>query len=249
MFAARGGFFASQGPVIVTGGTLTYDGDYSVRSFTANGASTLSISGGSLNIEYLIVGGGAQGSTDIGTQNGVGGGGGGQVLTGFITLAPTSYGVVVGRGNNQDGVSSIDTVGSAAKGQQGAAGSGIGGADGSGTYTGGNPGSTLSGGGGAGASQNGSNAASSAVGGAGGTGVTSSITGTSVVYGSGGGGGGRDGGGAGGTNGGTGGDSGTAATVGVVNTGGGGGGAYQSSSPANGGTGIVVIRYLTAGTL
>jgi len=115
--------------------------------------------------------------------------------------------------------------------------------------------SNAGGGGGAGASgSNGSAPSGFGQGGPGGNGTSSSITGSSVTRGGGGGGnsrfatpsslpgsGGSGGGGAGG-----GGSPGQAAVAGTANTGGGGGGGDfpQPSNPAaNGGSGIVVIRY------
>jgi hypothetical protein len=89
-------------------------------------------------------------------------------------------------------------------------------------------------------------------GGTGGPGVFSSITGTSIQRGGGGGGGcdettnylpgigGLGGGGTGGT------PTATAGTPGTANTGGGGGGGTRAAG-GNGGSGIVIIRYLTAG--
>ena len=54
MFSARGGFMeAGPSVVTVTGGTLTTDGLYSVRTFTSSG--TLGISGGTLSFDYLVI--------------------------------------------------------------------------------------------------------------------------------------------------------------------------------------------------
>lgn len=82
-------------------------------------------------------------------------------------------------------------------------------------------------------------------GGHGGEGVTSSISGTSRVYGSGGGGGASNGPGTGGTNAG----SGTAAAKNApANYGGGGGGggaAAGGDAGGTGGSGVVILRYLT----
>ena len=109
-----------------------------------------------------------------------------------------------------------------------------------------------SGGGGGGASEAGTNRDcwSNATGGAGGDGLTSTITGTAIVYG-GGGGGGSDNtsseaqGGSGG--GGNGGSNDTSPTPGTGNTGGGGGGGkqgtYSGSDGAAGGSGVIIIRY------
>ena len=117
-------------------------------------------------------------------------------------------------------------------------------------------------GGGGGAGGAGANAPAQHLGGAGGIGVSSMITGSSVPYGGGGGGGVNancgclhpNGGGAGGAGGGGNGSSlgyGGGAyfngTSGAANTGGGGGGTDPESTLAgNGGSGIVIVRYLAS---
>ena len=53
MFASRGGFINGSELATVTGGTLTYDGLYSVRTFTSNG--NLTIVDGSLNTDRILV--------------------------------------------------------------------------------------------------------------------------------------------------------------------------------------------------
>jgi len=127
---------------------------------------------------------------------------------------------------------------------QGFAGQGFAGGVGSGG------GSTQASGGGGGAGAAGANAVSGN-GGAGGAGVTSSITGSAVARAGGGGGGAQDGtGGAGGSGvGGAGTDDATTAGAGTVNTGSGGGGGGWTGSSAGvggaGGSGVVIIRYLT----
>ena len=99
------------------------------------------------------------------------------------------------------------------------------------------------GGGGAGAvGNNGSNTA----GGAGGAGVASSISGSSVTRGGGGGGARYNGSaGAGGSGGGGAGGSNSVGTSGTANTGG-GGGAGSNANAGNGGSGVVIIRYLAS---
>jgi len=103
------------------------------------------------------------------------------------------------------------------------------------------------GGGGGGATTAGADATPGA-GGAGGQGLTSTITGTAVVYGSGGGGAGSNSSGLGGSNGGNAATVGSPATSGVANTGGGGGAGGDGSSGrqenGSGGSGIVVLRYV-----
>jgi hypothetical protein len=104
------------------------------------------------------------------------------------------------------------------------------------------------GGGGGGAGAVGGNGGSGAgPGGTGGNGVAVAITGSSITYAGGGGGGSYSstGGVAGTGGGGTGGGASTNSTAGTVNTGGGGGGSGQTGGVGrNGGSGIVVVRYL-----
>jgi len=235
MFATRVGFYKQPAPstITVTGGTLTFDGSYSVRTFTGNG--TLGISGGNLACDYLVVGGGGRGDTgnyDIaGSESGRGGGGGsgGQTLTGTTTINSGSYAVTIGGSQQNTTVGSLFTAlkgnnGSFRTGGASVGGSGSGGTGGLGTGT---------------AATNGNN------------GVLSSISGVSVRYGAGGGGGANFTAGTGGTTGGgTGGtyQGPTNATAGSPGTGSGGGGGATSSNNGGGGDGIFIIRYLTAGT-
>lgn len=125
-----------------------------------------------------------------------------------------------------------------------------------------NQGGYGAGGGGGGAGGVGANAPAQHRGGAGGIGVSTSITGTATQFGGGGGGGvnnnnsasNLNGGGLGGSGGGGNGSTlgyGTGAyfdgTAGAANTGGGGGGTDPESNLAgNGGSGIVVVRYLAS---
>jgi len=106
----------------------------------------------------------------------------------------------------------------------------------------------MAGGGGAGAV----GTSPSGTGAAGGIGIASSITGTSVYYAGGGGGGGWNGQGAGGTGGGgAAGAYNVTPTPGTVNTGGGGGGGgYDTTYRAGaiGGSGVVILRFLSSVT-
>ena len=222
--------------------------------------STVTATGGGGSLESAISvlsgtpysitvgGGGNGGSTGVAATNGVnsvfstitstgGGGGGGDTGT------ATGFSGGSGGGTKRD--TTDNTGGGARTVNQGFAG-GVG----CGTSFGG-----AGGGGGAGAAGGkGVSTGTSAGerGGAGGNGVTISITGTSVTYAGGGGGanfgsavvplGGTGGGGNGGAQNFVGGQSNpTAPTVGTANTGGGGGGGAIVG--ANGGSGIVVIRY------
>jgi hypothetical protein len=187
--------------------------------------------------------------------------------------ANTSPAPVGGTGNN--GTPSIfstitSTGGGGGGGAPGPAGTGLNGGSGGGSscaFSGGtgntpptsppqgNPGGTHPGGGGGG----GASTAGSGPTGTGGSGVTTSISGSSLIYGGGGGGGqagpcnprsptgpapgGPGGGGAGGS--GTDCTPGTPGTPGTINTGGGGGGGSVNncSNSGAGGSGIVIIRY------
>jgi hypothetical protein len=243
MFATRVGFYKQPGAAVitVTGGTFTTDGLYSIRTFTSSG--TLGISGGNLACEYLLVGGGGSGGSgtwpDFPAAGG-GGGEGGQVLTGSTTINAGSYSVTVG-GSQQN--TTIGAILTALKGNNG--GNASGGLKGSGGT--GNPGAD----GGIGGNASSDSAAN------GQNGTASSISGTSVTYGGGGGGGGLFASGSdrvrgfGGTGGGGNGGAFSSPTTnpsnGTANRGGGGGGGYNATVGA-GGSGIVIIRYLTAGT-
>ena len=58
-----------------SGGTVTTDGLYTVRTFTSSG--TLTVSGGTLSADVLVVAGGGAGGNSNGTGSGTGGSGGG----------------------------------------------------------------------------------------------------------------------------------------------------------------------------
>jgi len=113
-------------------------------------------------------------------------------------------------------------------------------------------GHAASGGGGAGGAAPSSPPSGPLAGGGGGIGLAYDISGSTVHYAGGGGGGGSTSspfgsGGLGG--GGNGGNDGTAPTPGTPNTGGGGGGGNNSQSGADGGSGIVIVRYPVPATL
>jgi hypothetical protein len=168
---------------------------------------------------------GAKGTDSVfGTITSLGGGGG----SGYSNLTATNG----GSGGGADGGGQTNF--GAGTANQGYAG-------GQGVY------GSWSGGGGGGAGAVGGNGGNN-VGGVGGAGLSSSITGTAVTRGGGGAGcqtsgagsvGGAGGGGAGGS------DS-VNAGNGSVNTGGGGGGTRDAGTNGSGGSGIVIVRYLTA---
>ena len=267
-----GGQYAASGSFSATGGTITYTdssglnprssppyaGGYTVHTFTSD--DTFTVNTGSGSVEYLVIGGGGAG----GTFGNGGGGGAGGFRTGSLPLIPGLYTVTIGTGgNNSDGVdsmfASITAIGGGKGGSQavpngrngGSGGGGaIGGFYGFGTsgqgYNGGEglggaPGFGGGGGGGAaGPGGPGSNASGTGVGGAG---LASSISGVNLFYAGGGGGANSLVGGSGGVGGGGAGGSGFG-IAGTPNTGGGGGGG-GSGLGANGGSGIVIVRYLT----
>ena len=73
------------------GGTITASGGYTYHTFTVDG--TMVVSGGPVEIEYLVIGGGGGGGSNKG-----GGGGAGEVLKGSATLSPGSYSITIGDG-------------------------------------------------------------------------------------------------------------------------------------------------------
>lgn len=252
-----------------TGGVITYDGDYTIHTFTTSGTFTVTAEG---DVEYLVVGGGGAGAWGA---TGGGGAGGYRTATGHAVTVQ-GYSITIGAGGvgctsncaqgGAGGDSIFDTItslggaGGAGNtngltgGSGGGASQGFGTSAGAGTGGQGFAGGAVSGffsGGGGGATEIGSTDGS----GEGGDGLASSISGASVTYAGGGGGGvydsvgspigGDGGGGDGGSN------SFGNPTAGTANTGGGGGGGYYNgatnSNGADGGSGIVIIKYLTPG--
>ena len=243
--------------VSATGGIKTTNGDYIVHSFTNSGTFAVS-SGGA--VEYLIVGGG-------GGAEAAGGGAGGflsnlgsptNITAGTYSIAIGAGGTYLKQGTNSSAFGLVavgDGYGAAENNDGGSGGSGGGGSQGNITHhiggsgtagqgtNGGNAtnNSASAGGGGAG----GVGGASKAIrtGGDGGVGLSSAISGTAVYYAGGGAAGGNISGGTGGLGGGGGGNTG-GGVAGTPNTGGGGGGG-DASHGSRGGSGIVIIRYLS----
>ena len=203
-------------------GTLT---NLTPNSYTitvgAGGAGTSSnqtngTNGSDSSISTLIVATGGGGGGAAANSNGLDGGSGGGAGTYTTdTVAQTGGSGISGQGN--DGRSTTGVVGHG-------------------------------GGGGGGAGSAAPAIPTNGVGGAGGSGLTSSISGTSTFYAGGGGGTGWEGtaagsGGSGG--GGAGGTRGSDGIYGTANTGGGGGGCKSGNRSGDGGSGIVIIRYLS----
>lgn len=240
-----------------TGGTVTTFGEYTVHVFNSSG--TFEISSGKGVIEYMVVaGGGASGRS--GNSSGGGGGGAGGYLAGTFSALDSKLTITVGDGGAADSngqnsslvgnnISVIAIgggrggIGSGAAGQPGGSGGGgnaTNGSGGGGTpgqgFNGGNVGSLnqgdngSAGGGGAGGAA--PNNTWSNNGTAGGVGIVNGITGTDVEY----------------AHGGVGGNGTYWAKVGAAgaaNTGNGGSAGSYGKPSYPGGSGIVVLRYLT----
>jgi hypothetical protein len=212
------------------GGGISYSTNAGVSPSTAY---TITVGGGGTGVSSTTQAIGNNGSNSsisgsgFTTVTSLGGGGGGGG-----TLAGSAGGAGGGGGTSGTNVASAGGAGTIGQGNNGGAGFTVGGTGGS-----------LAGGGGGGA-----NATSS--GGAGGTGGLYAISGTYTYYAGGGGGsaGTSGGGGTGGTGGlgggGTGGSYPAAGTSGTTNTGGGAGGTWFGEGANNGGSGIVIVRYL-----
>jgi len=228
-------------------------------SFTTVGSTTWTAPAGITSVDYLVVAGGGGGG--MGSAHGKcsgGGGGAGGMLTGTLSVTPSSsYTVTVGdggAGNTNVGSDGGDSVFSSitATGGGGGGGGGVDGRDGGsggggdgeptagGASTsgqgnagaGGNATGVTRGGGGGGKGGAGNDSGSEGVGGAGGAGEANSITGSSVTYAGGGGGAGGYSGGSG--TGGAGGSGGGGAGAG---TGGGTAGTANTGSGGGGGSG------------
>ncbi|MCX5814925.1 MAG: hypothetical protein NTX75_01605, partial [Proteobacteria bacterium] len=78
-----------------TGGTITYDGNYKIHTFTGSGTLNVTESG---NVEYLVVAGGGGGNNSNDLYSGGGGGAGGGVLSGTLAVSTGNLAVTVGDG-------------------------------------------------------------------------------------------------------------------------------------------------------
>jgi hypothetical protein len=243
-----------------------YNGTEFIRNiYTTVGTTTWTTPCSVTDISYLIVGGGGGSGGGYDTGGG-GGGGGGMVLTGNYSVVPgTTYTIIVGDGgaggisirspvSETRGLSgqysAFDTIialgGEGGYPSRSAPGGGsIGGLaanppliSAAGGNGGGNAGDGNGAGGGGGGSIGDASNGVSNIGGAGGVGTSSSIIGSTVIYGTGGAGANGNSGITGTTN---------VGVAGASNTGngarGGGGASSQQNNGAKGGSGIVVITY------
>jgi len=125
-------------PTTVSGGTVSYNGAYTIRTFTSSG--TLTVTGGTLTgVSVLVIGGGGGGGTFGG-----GGGGAGQLasftvqsfsVTGHtVTIDPGGLGYTAAHPSapTTGGASSVDSLSAAGGGNGGVSGVGAAGASGGG---------------------------------------------------------------------------------------------------------------------
>jgi hypothetical protein len=243
-----------------TGGTITTSGSYKVHKFTSSGTFTPNHA---MDVEVLaIAGGGGGGRSRPGWGGGGGGGAGGMLFVSSSRVSTGGHSVSVGGGGagNTDSTNggaganggnsvfnSLTATGGGGGGGGGAASGQNGGSGGGGAYaatgagTGiynqghnggageGNVGSFVydggSGGGAGGRGTSGASGTGSPI--AGGVGLASSFSGSSVTYA-------------------TGGSTNVALANGAANTGNGGSSTYGGgTNGGNGGSGVVIIRYLT----
>ena len=258
-----------------TGGVITRSGGYTIHTFLSSGTFTCPLAKSTDYLVVAGGGGGAHGGggaggllqgsgfavsaraysitvgsggAGVGANNGaVGGSGGNSIFSSLTAIGGGGGGYinVNGATTGGSGGGSGGTV-SGSLGANGTSGQGNKGGDTTAAI-----GNNQPSGGGGGASAVGQDAQSATISGNGGNGTTSSISGASVTYAGGGGGGhwttgtagsgGTGGGGAGGNQ-----NSVANSQSGTVNTGGGGGGAGSSAYVGgSGGSGIVIVRYLT----
>tara|TARA_R110002167_G_scaffold365727_1_gene591169 strand:- start:778 stop:1944 length:1167 start_codon:yes stop_codon:yes gene_type:complete len=265
-------YIAATGGTITTDGnfkvhTFTSSGTFTVTNTPNQAVTYLAIGAGGAgrngsSADYRNMGGGGAGGYLTSTFSPLGGSGNAGQYT--ITIggsgSPNAGGASSPSGivKVSDQSSVVSALGGGSTGNDGGSGGGGEGrgegtlttTPGSGTAGQGNDGGTASinsttaagGGGGGGAGAVGSNAGDS-IGANGGVGLSSSITGTAVIRAGGGGGGGTAGRGLGLNGGGNGGHN-ANGSAGTANTGSGGGGAGGSRNDgANGGSGIVILRY------
>jgi len=227
-----------------------------------NGNGSFRVNTGAVNVDYLIVGGGGAGVSNL--PNGAsGGGGGGQVIVGATSLAAQSYWAFVGSGGDpasatQGGdtfvlVNPSEALVLQAKGGTGGSGANGGNsgqrvASGTGVGEGALDNDSLGGGGGGQTADGGRGSFNPNVGGSGGAGLTVEGFGSTLLVGGGGGGGNAYTTGTGGEGvfgGGNGGRQ-SAGTAGTANSGGGGGG---GTSGGSGGSGLVILKVASSVTV
>ena len=124
-------------PSVVTGGTLTDDGTYYYRTFTASGS--LTVSNATLTADVFILGGGGGRGGGSGTYGGGGGSGGAAYFTNY-SIATNTYSIVIGAfgasgasGSNSTGLG-VTAYGGGKGGNYGGLNASTGGSGGGGIY-------------------------------------------------------------------------------------------------------------------
>ena len=257
--------YATGGDTIMTDGTYWYHTFISSGTFTPQKALSVDylVVAGAGGGGYLAGGGGGAGgfrtstgfscSSNTGLTVTVGAGGAGATTDGSGATGSNSvFSTITSNGGGGgaffNGANAVNGLTGGSGGGSGGLGSASGGtaSSGQGNAGGGSNGSSGAGGGG-GSSVAGLTGFTTEQGGYGGNGTANSYSGSSVTYAGGGGGSGgaaTKGGAAGSGGGGVGGSgSGSNPGAGTANLGGGGGGVWNAATGANGGSGIVLVRY------
>jgi hypothetical protein len=223
---AGGGAGGLRSTVTATGGGGTLE---TALSLPAGITYPVTVgAGGAGNVSSSFPGSNGTNSTFASVSSVGGGGGGSRNTEGYIGQIGGSG----GGGGQRDNTLPNYGEGIASQGYRGGNG-----------MNNGSPRSDTGGGGGGGASSVGSDAPTGATGGAGGSSLNVSISGSSVAYAGGGGGAGSS---TGGASGGAGAGAGNTSTAATANSGSGGGGnGYNNPVGGAGGSGIVIVRYLT----
>lgn len=251
-------------PVDCSGGIITTSGGYTIHEFRVTDTADTFVAPLAFEVEYLILGAGADGAAYSG-----GGGGAGGLLTGTATCGTSNLVSVGARRNAVTGENSsalsLTALGGGrggyGDGKSGGSGGGAGwdsstahsggaGTPGQGNVGGNRAGQHNHGGAGGGGAGGSGSSPSNPNGARGGSGLENSISGTEVIYAAGGGGGGftAGSGGPGGSNavGGSGGASNAAGNAAYVRRGSGGGGSGDNTNEYGvGSDGLVILRYLT----
>ena len=102
--------------VVVGGGSVSTDGDYTIRTFETS--DTLTVDGGTLtDVQYLLIAGGGRAGLPEGSY--IAGGGAGGVLQGNVTIASGTYPVTIGAPGNNSSFLNMTANGGGAGGYYG----------------------------------------------------------------------------------------------------------------------------------
>jgi len=118
-------------PITLSGGTVTYDGNYTVRTFNTTGS--LVVSGGTLLTDVLVVAGGGAGGYN--TSNSGGGGAGGLIYHQGASIASGTYVVTIGGGGSPGQSYANKSVGNGTNTTVGALYTAVGGGVGAGLFS------------------------------------------------------------------------------------------------------------------